>query len=109
MKTFAALILLSAVTLPVLANDVYVKPHVRKDGTYVDGHYQTAPDNSRLNNYSTQGNVNPYTGKEGTVDPYRTPQPSYSPPPTYRTQPAPSTPNTYGNSYETQPRRQRGW
>jgi hypothetical protein len=30
-------------------------------------------DNNRLNNYSTQGNVNPYTGQMGTVNPYSQP------------------------------------
>jgi hypothetical protein len=51
--------------------DVYVRPHVRQDGTYVQPHMRTAPNTSPLDNYSSKGNVNPYTGKEGTVDPYR--------------------------------------
>jgi hypothetical protein len=46
--------------------DTYVKPHVTKDGTYVEGHYRTAPNSTRLDNYSTEGNVNPYNGEEGT-------------------------------------------
>ena len=28
-------------------------------------HYKTRKDGTRLNNYSTKGNVNPYTGKKG--------------------------------------------
>lgn len=48
----------------------YVKPHVRKDGTYVDGHVRTAPNNTKTDNYGSQGNFNPYSGKQGTVDPY---------------------------------------
>jgi hypothetical protein len=59
------------------ARDVYVQPHVNRDGTYVQGHYRTAPDSTPFNNYSTQGNVNPYTGQSGTVNPYTLPQPSY--------------------------------
>jgi hypothetical protein len=47
----------------------YVSPHTRKDGTYVPGHRQTNPDNSKQNNWSTKGNVNPYTGKAGTRNP----------------------------------------
>lgn len=47
-----------------------VKGHVTKDGTYVPPHMATNPDGTKLNNWSTKGNVNPYTGKEGTVDPY---------------------------------------
>jgi hypothetical protein len=52
----------------------YVKGYVKKDGTYVEPHYQTNPDSTKLNNYSTEGNVNPYTGKEGTEDPYKVPE-----------------------------------
>jgi hypothetical protein len=67
---------LACVTCATFAKDVYVNPHVRKDGTYVQGHYQTAPDGNPFNNYSTQGNVNPYTGQQGTVNPYQyQPQP----------------------------------
>jgi len=56
----------------------YVNPYTRSDGTYVPGHHRTAPDSNPHNNYSTQGNYNPYTGQTGTVDPYR--QPSHSTP-----------------------------
>lgn len=48
----------------------HVKPYIRKDGTYVEGHYRSAPDGNRYNNYSTQGNANPYTGQPGTINPY---------------------------------------
>ncbi len=51
--------------------DVSVRGHTRKDGTYVQPHHRKAPNSSKLDNYSTKGNVNPYTGKEGTVDPFR--------------------------------------
>lgn len=33
-------------------------------------HMRTAPDSTRQNNRSTKGNVNPYTGKAGTKNPY---------------------------------------
>lgn len=49
----------------------YHRGYTRKSGTYVAPHYQTKADHTRLNNYSTKGNVNPYTGKKGTVNPYR--------------------------------------
>jgi hypothetical protein len=55
------------------ATAAQVDGHVRQDGTYVPPHYRTNPNDSRLDNYSTQGNVNPYTGQAGTVDPYRYP------------------------------------
>jgi hypothetical protein len=43
----------------------YVQPHTRRDGTAVQGHYQTNPDDSFWNNYSSKGNVNPHTGQSG--------------------------------------------
>ena len=57
----------------------YVKPHVRKDGTYVEGHVRSAPDNSQYNNYGSKGNINPYTGQLGTVEQVYKPQPYQSP------------------------------
>lgn len=49
---------------------VYVKGYSRKDGTYVQPHVRSSPDKSVYNNWSTKGNVNPYTGKEGSKDVY---------------------------------------
>lgn len=43
-----------------------VRGYTKKDGTYVQGHHRTAPDGRKGNNWSTRGNVNPYTGKPGT-------------------------------------------
>ena len=52
------------------ARDVYVKPHVTKDGTYVEGHHRTSPNETKMDNYSTEGNYNPYTGEVGKRNPY---------------------------------------
>ena len=52
------------------AQDVYVRGYYRSDGTYVQPHYRSSPNNTTLDNWSTKGNVNPYTGKLGTRDPY---------------------------------------
>ena len=84
------LIIAALVTAPAFAGDNYVRPHVRNDGTYVEGHYRSNPDSSRLNNYSTQGNYNPYNGQQGTQSPY----PAYNNSPSYPSIPAyPSTNN----------------
>lgn len=48
-----------------------VRGHVTKNGTYVAPHRATNPDKSKANNWSTKGNRNPDTGKEGTKDPNR--------------------------------------
>lgn len=47
-----------------------VRPSVDRTGTYRQGHFRTAPNNSRLDNWSTKGNANPYTGKKGTRNPW---------------------------------------
>ena len=84
MKTAIALSLL-LVSFGAAAQ-VHVNGYVKKDGTYVAPHERTAPNSTPNDNYSTKGNVNPYTGKEGTVAPQATyqyvppPQPQYVPP-----------------------------
>ncbi|WCM86680.1 hypothetical protein [Acidovorax sp. NCPPB 3576] len=40
--------------------------YTRKDGTYVAPSHATNPNGSKADNWSQKGNVNPYTGKEGT-------------------------------------------
>jgi hypothetical protein len=69
MKLHALIIIATAaaVTAPAFAQgEHYVNGYERRDGTYVQGHYQTNPDNTVNNNWSTQGNQNPYTGQYGT-------------------------------------------
>jgi hypothetical protein len=51
------------------SGSVQVRGYTTKSGTYVAPHRRTTPDHSIYNNYSTKGNINPYTGKEGTVVP----------------------------------------
>ena len=46
--------------------DVSVRGYYRSNGTYVQPHYRSNPDGNFGNNWSTYGNVNPYTGKTGT-------------------------------------------
>jgi hypothetical protein len=81
----SAIAFLAASALSCFAQSHYVQPHVTQNGNYVQGHYQSNPNGTKLDNYSTQGNTNPYTGQSGTVDPYR--QPSYQQP-TYQQPPA---------------------
>lgn len=47
----------------------YTHGYVRKDGTYVQGYHATNPNGTKLDNYSTRGNVNPWTGQPGTKPP----------------------------------------
>ena len=52
------------------AAQVSVRGYYRSDGTYVQPHYRSRPDSNPYNNWSTRGNVNPYTGSAGTRNPY---------------------------------------
>ncbi|GAB6127224.1 hypothetical protein [Humidesulfovibrio idahonensis] len=45
---------------------VAVRGYTKKNGTYVKPHMRSAPNGSKADNWSTKGNVNPYTGKVGT-------------------------------------------
>lgn len=45
---------------------VRVKGHFRKDDTYVQPHYRSAPNSTKSDNWSTKGNLIPYTGMAGT-------------------------------------------
>ena len=50
--------------------DDYVHGYTRSNGTYVEPYYKTSPNSTTFDNYSTQGNVNPYTGEAGTKNPH---------------------------------------
>ncbi len=67
-------LILSCATISIASSvalaDSYVNGHIRRDGTYVQPHYRSNADGNTFNNYSTRGNVNPYTGQRGYKDPY---------------------------------------
>ena len=53
------------------SSDVFVRGYQMANGTAVKSHMRSHPDGDVFNNWSTRSNVNPDTGKIGTVDPYR--------------------------------------
>jgi hypothetical protein len=59
-----------------LACDTYVSGYYRSDGTYVSGHYRSCSNSTTLDNWTTRGNSNPYTGAPGYRSPY-SPSSSY--------------------------------
>jgi hypothetical protein len=70
---FAAL----SINAQVNTRNTYVNGYYKSNGTYVEGHYRTMPNNTINDNYSTYPNVNPHTGKQGTIQPnynYSTPK-----------------------------------
>jgi len=46
--------------------DQFINGYTRSNGTYVAPHMRSDPDGNPNNNWSTKGNVNPYTGQQGT-------------------------------------------
>lgn len=70
-KIIAVSVLIVFLFIPyILFSQVKVRGYYRKDGTYVQPHYRSAPNHTKLDNWSTKGNVNPYTGKLGTKNVY---------------------------------------
>jgi len=64
------LLLLSLLFVTLLSADTYVDGYTKSNGTYVEGHYRSSPNDTVSDNYSTEGNVNPYTDEEGNRDVY---------------------------------------
>ena len=71
MKKLAVLVLAALATAATADN--YTRGYTRNDGTYVQPHHQSDPNGTKLDNYSSKGNDNPYTGRQGTVNPYKPP------------------------------------
>lgn len=68
--TFVFLLFVSAGTAE--AKTVSVKGYYKPSkGAYVMPSYRTSPNKTKLDNYSTKGNYNPYSGKTGTKNPYK--------------------------------------
>lgn len=60
--TLAALLLLAG---PAMAQQ-QVSGYYKSNGTYVQPYVRSTPNNTVRDNYSYQGNTNPYTGQQGT-------------------------------------------
>ncbi|MGQ9523733.1 MAG: hypothetical protein ACUVTZ_02730 [Armatimonadota bacterium] len=77
----ALVCLLSVWIASAVAPEVYVKGYYTYRGTYVMPYYRSNPDGFFWNNWSTKGNINPYTGRPGhrTYESYlRSTLPTYS-------------------------------
>lgn len=48
---------------------IYIEGYTKKDGALVKGYYRSLPDKNKLNNWSSKGNTNPFTGKKGYEKP----------------------------------------
>ena len=87
-------------------SETHVDGYYRSNGTYVEPHYRTMPNNTTSDNWSTVGNQNPHTSEWGTHYPTHEYNNSYTPAPTssyntptystpvYQTSQSPYTPTT---------------
>lgn len=48
------------------SSSTHVHGYTKKDGIYVEPHQRSTPDKRFENNYTTKGNQNPTTGKDGS-------------------------------------------
>ena len=44
---------------------ILVKGYTKKNGTAVKAYYRSLPNKDKTDNWSTKGNINPFTGKKG--------------------------------------------
>ena len=51
--------------VPRSSSDERVRSYTTHKGSYVGSHMRSAPDDTRRNNFSHSGNLNPYTSKRG--------------------------------------------
>lgn len=66
MKKFVLTALIALATVSAFAQTGYQRSYTRKDGTFVQGSNHTQSNGTNTDNYSTQGNTNPYTGTSGS-------------------------------------------
>ena len=67
-----ALVSLLLIAAPAYAKTVKVKGYFKPStGSYVMPSYRSSPNKTKLDNYSTKGNYNPYSGKTGTKNLYK--------------------------------------
>jgi hypothetical protein len=66
-KTLLFTVVVIALSTPLQPRaDEYVHGYTRSNGTIVQGYIRSSPDGTVTDNYSYDGNTNPYTGKVGS-------------------------------------------
>ncbi len=71
-KLFLSLIIIFTLLSNALSSysATRVKGYTKKNGTHVAPHQRSDKNSTKSDNWSTKGNVNPYTGKKGTKKAY---------------------------------------
>lgn len=76
-KAIFILAVAAALTVTAAFADEYVNGYMRQDGTYVQPHFRSDSNSTKIDNYSSKGNTNPYTGERGAQrNEYNTNQPT---------------------------------
>jgi hypothetical protein len=65
MRKLFLFIVIVLFSTPTFAGE-HVRGYYKNNGTYVQPHYRSSPNNTVTDNYSYKGNVNPYKGSVGT-------------------------------------------
>jgi hypothetical protein len=68
-KIISLAVLVGSFLISAAANAEYVDGYTRSNGTYVNGYERSDRNGTTSDNYSTRGNVNPYTGQRGYTQP----------------------------------------
>ena len=84
MRKVCLALLLLVLAAAVAEAQVRVRGSYRSSGTYVQPHYRSYPNSTAWDNWSTVGNVNPYTGVWGSRWPSYSGSRSYTPYVPYR-------------------------
>lgn len=69
--TILAVFLMLAVSSTPAAAAYRVRGYTKSNGTYVQPYYRSSPNSFKIDNYSSRGNYNPYSGKIGTIKPWK--------------------------------------
>jgi hypothetical protein len=67
MKTLILSVIFAVATVATVFGQTYVHGYYRSNGAYVQPHYRSTPNSTNIDNWSTRGNINPYTGSIGSV------------------------------------------
>lgn len=67
MKTMILLVVFAVASIATVFGQTYVNGYFKSNGTYVQPHIRSSANSTNLDNWSTRGNFNPYTGTAGSV------------------------------------------
>jgi len=67
MKTLILSVIFAVAMSSTIFGQTYVHGYYRSNGTYVQPHYRSSVNATNTDNWSTRGNINPYTGSSGSV------------------------------------------